>query len=89
MTLGFIPRLLLCALMMLAAFWGAYANRARAFDRGSNPLSFLFDSENFNDFGKFWRIVCLVSFLALVGVVTMKSVAILFGGPLIDLDQFG
>lgn len=89
MTLGFVPRLLLCALMMAAAFWGAYANKVRAPARGVSLFSFLCDSENFNDWGKLWRIVCLVSFLALVGVTTMKMLSMLLGGPLIDLDRFG
>ncbi len=64
----------------------AYANKVRVREVGF--FSFLLDSENFNDWGKLWRMVCLVFFLATVGVATMKMVAMLLGGPIIDLDQF-
>lgn len=86
--MGFFPRLLLCGLMMAVAFYGAYRNRACARKPGSGIFSFLCDAENFNEWGKLWRIVCLVSFLAVVGVMTMKMVAMLLGGPVIDLDRF-
>jgi hypothetical protein len=86
--MGFFPRLMLCGLMMAGAFYGASANKARQRGPGQGHFSFLLESENFNDWGKLWRIVCLVSFLALVGVATMKMVAMLLGGPLVDLEQF-
>jgi len=75
--------------MMVAAGYGAYRNKICDRDSSKSLFSFLLDSENFNDWGKLWRIVTMVSFLAIVGVATMKMVAILRGGPIIDLDQFG
>lgn len=88
MDMGLFPRLVLCGLMMAVAFWAAYSNRVRARGPGRSIFSFLLDSENFNDWGKLWRIVCLVFFLAVVGVATMKMVATLLGGPIIDLEMF-
>ncbi|MTJ82220.1 MAG: hypothetical protein F8N37_14600 [Telmatospirillum sp.] len=84
-----LPRLIICALLTLVAFYATYANRTVVREPGRSLVSFLLDSQNFNDWGKLWRIVCLVSFLAFAGVATMKMVAILLGGPIIDLDQFG
>lgn len=84
--MDFFLRMLFCAFMVAASFYGAYANRNGP--RKAGLLSFLLNSENFNDWGKLWRIVCLVFFLAMVGVATMKMVAMLLGGPIIDLEQF-
>jgi hypothetical protein len=84
--MGFLPRLMLCGLMMAVSFYGAFANKARPRERGWFP--FLLESDNFTDWGKLWRIICLVSFLALVGVLVMKMVALLLGGPIIDLEKF-
>jgi len=86
--MGFWPRLLLCSIMMLAAVYGAYSNRSRDREPGQSPFAFLLDAENFTEWGRLWRIVALVSFLAVVGVATMKMVATLLGGPIIDLEQF-
>ena len=81
-------RLALAALLMVAAGYGAYANKSRSRADGESLLAFLIERDNFNDWGRVWRLVALVSFLAVVGVATMKMVATLLGGPLIDLDQF-
>lgn len=86
--MGFFSRLLLCSLMMGVAFCAAYANKSHDRDSQRSMFSFLLESENFNDWGKLWRIICLVSFLAVVGVATMKMLAMLLGGPLVDLDRF-
>jgi len=86
--MGFWPRLLLCGIMMLAAVYGAYSNKSRDRAPGKSLFAFLLDAENFTDWGRLWRIVALVSFLAVVGVATMKMVATLLGGPIIDLEQF-
>ncbi len=72
--------------MVGIAFHGAYRNKMRPPDVGI--FSFLLDPQNFNDWGKLWRLVCLVFFLALVGVATMKMLAMLLGGPIVDLEQF-
>jgi hypothetical protein len=74
--------------MMLAAGYGTYSNKIREREPGKTLFSFLLEAENFNDWGKLWRIVALVSFLAVVGVATMKMVATLLGGPIIDLEKF-
>ncbi len=87
--MGLSLRLLLGILLMLAAGYGAYANKIRRPEVGENLFSFFLASENFNDWGRVWRLVTLVSFLAVVGVATMKMVATLLGGPIIDLDKFG
>jgi hypothetical protein len=86
--MDFWVRLLLCCLMMGVAIYGAFSNKARDREPGKSLYAFLLESENFNDWGKLWRVVALVSLLAMAGVVTMKGVATLFGGPLLDLDQF-
>jgi hypothetical protein len=75
-------------MMMAGAGYGAFANQVRKREPGVNLYSFLLDADNFNDWGKLFRIVCMVSFLAAVGVSTMKMVNMLMGGPLIDLDAF-
>ena len=81
-------RLVLGILLMLAAGYGTYTNKTRRPADGENLFSFFLDGENFNEWGRMWRVVTLVSFLAVVGVATMKMVATLLGGPIIDLDQF-
>lgn len=86
--MGFLLRLLLCGLLLAVSFYGALANKVCPRESGQSIFSFLLNSENFNDWGKLWRIICLVSFLAFVGVATMKIVAELLGGPIIDLEQF-
>ncbi len=86
--MGLVSKLFLCCLMMIAAGYGAYRNKVHDRADGQSLFSFLLDAENFNDWGKLWRIVTMVSFLAVVGVATMKMVAILLGGPIVDLDRF-
>ncbi|HEY0328210.1 MAG TPA: hypothetical protein VGC77_03850 [Rhodopseudomonas sp.] len=88
-SLGFLPRMLLCCLMMAGAGYGAFANTAKPREPGISHYKFLLESDNFNDWGKLYRIVCLVSFLAAAGVSIMKMVSLLMGGPLVDLDAFG
>lgn len=84
--MDFFLKMLFCIFMVAASFVGAYANRSRP--RQAGLFAFLLDAENFDDWGKLWRIVCLVFFLATIGVATMKMVAMLLGGPIIDLEQF-
>jgi hypothetical protein len=86
--IGFLPRLLLAIMMMTASGYGAFRNKLHEPAPNSGWFTFLLQSENFNDWGKFLRLICLVSFLATVSVLTMKMVALLLGGPLIDLEQF-
>jgi hypothetical protein len=74
--------------MMCIAGYATYANKIHDREAGQSLYSFLLNAENFNDWGKLWRIVTLVSFLAVVGVATMKMVATLLGGPIIDLEKF-
>ena len=85
---GFLPRLLVCCLMMAAAGHGAFVNKARKREPGVSLFSFLLESDNFNEWGKLFRIICMVSFLAAVGVSTMKMIATLLGGPIVDFDAF-
>ena len=87
-SLGFLPRMLLCCLMMAGAGYGAFVNRARKREPGASLYSFLLESDNFNEWGKLCRIVCLVSFMAAVGVSTMKMISMLLGGPIVDFDAF-
>jgi len=86
--MDFWARLAVAALLMFAAGYGAYGNKTRNREDGESLFSFLIERDNFNDWGRVWRLVALVSFLAVVGVATMKMVSALLGGPLIDLDQF-
>jgi hypothetical protein len=85
--LSFLPRLLLSIAMMTATCYGAFRNKLCERAPNAGWFAFLLQSENFNDWGKFMRLICLVSFLATVAVLTMKMIAMLTGGPLIDLDQ--
>jgi hypothetical protein len=74
--------------MMAGGAYGMFVNRIRKREPGVSLYSFFLESENFNDWGKLFRIVCLVSILAAVGVSTMKMISMLLGGPILDLDQF-
>ena len=87
-SVGFLPRMLLCCVMMAGAGYGAFANRVRTREPGVSLYSFFLESDNFNDWGKLCRIVCLVSFLAAAGVSVMKMISMLLGGPIVDLSQF-
>jgi uncharacterized membrane protein len=86
--MDFWIRFLLCVLLMVAGFVFTYANRTRQREAGQSLYAFLLEAENFNDWGKLARIVLFVSFLAVVGVLIMKMLAILLGGPIIDLDKY-
>ena len=86
--MAFWARLSLGGLLLLVAAYGAYVNKCRRPEAGENLFSFFLERDNFNDWGRVWRLVTLVSFLAVAGVALMKMVAMLIGGPLIDLEQF-
>ncbi|HIJ63230.1 MAG TPA: hypothetical protein HPQ04_11110 [Rhodospirillaceae bacterium] len=86
--MAFWARLSLGCLLLLVAVYGAYVNKSRRPEAGENLFSFFLERENFTDWGRVWRLVSLVAFLAVSSVAIMKMVALLIGGPLIDLDQF-
>jgi len=85
--MDFWVRLLLCVALAIVAFFATLYNRVRPREAGQSLYAFLLDAENFGEWGRLWRIVLFVSFLALVGVLTMKMVAFLLGGPVVDLDK--
>lgn len=84
----FSARLLLGGLLTLVAGYATWSNKIRRPAAGEGLFAFFLERENFNDWGRVWRLVTVVSFLAVAGVAVMKMAATLFGGPLIDLDQF-
>jgi uncharacterized membrane protein len=85
--MDFTIRLLLCIALMVIALFCTYRNRLRQKEAGQSFYAFLLNAENFNDWGRLWRIVLIVSFLAVAGVMIMKMLAILLGGPIVDLDK--
>lgn len=83
--LGFPLRLAACAVIAAAAGCGMFANTVRRREVGL--FAFLFNSDNFNELGKVSRIVFFVSAIAVVSVFTMHAIALVSGGPIVDLDK--